>query len=154
MAEQTQSKSRVSLAARRRGTSPRRNQLRRSSALFICVSWDVDAQTKETQTMISSEQTEVRIDTRICIEDLVDMEIDQLKDDDKRGKQPGNGTQEPVKKTARVRETSKSEMNVGSCSVSNGECSGTSRCPVGDKTIDGRHDAFNTFFSETARGRW
>ena len=49
----------------------------------------------------TNEQTEVRIvvppevphDTRICIEDLVDMEIDQLIDDDeKKGKQPGNGT--------------------------------------------------------------
>ena len=61
--------------------------------------------------MISPEQTGVRIvlppevphDTKICIEELVDMEIDQLKDDEKKGKQPGNGTQEPMKKTARDR---------------------------------------------------
>ena len=31
-------------------------------------------------------------------------EIDQLKDDEKKGKQPGNGTQEPTKKTARDRD--------------------------------------------------
>ena len=60
--------------------------------------------------MISPEQTGVRIvlppevphDTRICIEELVDMEIDQLKDDEKKGKQPGNGTQEPVNKQPRI----------------------------------------------------
>ena len=47
---------------------------------------------------------EVPHDTRICIEDFVDIEIDQLKDDEKKGKQPGNGTQEPMKKTARDRD--------------------------------------------------
>ena len=65
--------------------------------------------------MISPEQTEVRIvvppevphDTRICIEDLVHIErekkgheIDQLKDDEKKEKQPGNGAQEPMNKRA------------------------------------------------------
>ena len=52
----------------------------------------------------TNEQVKVRIvvpvevahDTRICIEDLVDMEIDQLKDDEKKEKQPWNGTQEFV----------------------------------------------------------
>ena len=44
---------------------------------------------------------EVPHDMKICIEDLVDMEIDQLKDDEKKGKQPGNGTQELMKKRAR-----------------------------------------------------
>ena len=109
---------------------------------------------------------------------------EQLKDDEKKGKHPGDGTQEPMKKTARdrdprtreqtardrdprtrgeerevqgesveirhaelvhkerwntqtkspaaasVREASKSEAHVGSCSVSYEECSGTTRCPV------------------------
>ena len=57
----------------------------------------------------TNEQTEVRIvepleaphDTRICIEDLVDTDIDEsdideLRDDKKR-KQPGNGTQEQMR---------------------------------------------------------
>ena len=39
---------------------------------------------------------EVPHDRRICMEDLVDMEIDQLRDDEKKGKQPGNGTPEHV----------------------------------------------------------
>ena len=60
----------------------------------------------------TNERTEVRTvvppevphDTRICVEDSVDMEIDQLKDDENKGKQPGNGTQEPMKKTARDRD--------------------------------------------------
>ena len=54
----------------------------------------------------TNEQMKVRIvvppevphDTRIRIEDLVHMEIDQLKDDEQKGKQPGSGTQEPVNK--------------------------------------------------------
>ena len=64
----------------------------------------MNAQTKKRHAVISPEQTEVRIvvppevphDMRICIEDLVDTEIDQLKDDEKKGKEPGNGTPEPV----------------------------------------------------------
>ena len=48
---------------------------------------EMNAQTKKRQTVISPEQTEVRIvvppevphDMRICIEDFVDIEIDQLK---------------------------------------------------------------------------
>ena len=64
----------------------------------------------------TNEQTEVRIvepleaphDTRICIEDLVDTDIDEsdideLRDEKKR-KQPGNGTQEQMKKTAKDRD--------------------------------------------------
>ena len=55
----------------------------------------------------TNEQTEVRIvvppkvphDTRFCIEDLVDVEIDQLRDYEKKGKQPGIGTPEPSKKS-------------------------------------------------------
>ena len=55
----------------------------------------------------TNEQTKVRValppevphDARICIEDLLD--IDESKDNEKKGKQPGNGTQEPKKKTAR-----------------------------------------------------
>ena len=60
----------------------------------------------------TNEQKEVRIvvppeephDTRICIEDLVDMEIDQLKDDEKKGKQPGIGTPEPVEMKEKCKE--------------------------------------------------
>ena len=52
---------------------------------------------------------EVPHDSRICIEYLVGTDIDEsdtdeLKDDEKIGKQPGNGTQEPMKKTARDRD--------------------------------------------------
>ena len=60
----------------------------------------------------TNEQAEVRIvapaevphDTRICIEDVADMDIHQSKDNEKKGKQPGNGTQEPKKKTAKDRD--------------------------------------------------
>ena len=57
----------------------------------------------------TNEQKKVRIvvppevphDTRNCIGDLVDTETDQLRNYEKKVKQPGAGTQEPVKKTAR-----------------------------------------------------
>ena len=50
---------------------------------------EMNAQTKKRQTVISTEQTEVRIvvppevphDTRICVEDLVDKEINQLREE-------------------------------------------------------------------------
>ena len=61
---------------------------------------ETNEQTKE-RTVVP---LEVPHDTRICIEDLVDMEIDQLRDDEKKGKQPGDGTQEPQKKTAMDRD--------------------------------------------------
>ena len=54
----------------------------------------------------TNEQTKVRVvvppkvphDTRICID------IDQSKENEKKGKQPGNGTQEPKKKIDRDRD--------------------------------------------------
>ena len=56
----------------------------------------------------TGEQTKVKIwvpaevprDTRICIEDVneSDMDIHQSKENEKKGKQPGTGTQGPVKK--------------------------------------------------------
>ena len=54
------------------------------------------------------EPPEAPHDTRICIEDLVDTDIDEsdideLRDEKKR-KQPGNGTQEQMKKTAKDRD--------------------------------------------------
>ena len=53
---------------------------------------------------------EVPHDTRICIEDLEDMEIDQLRDEEKKGKQPVNGTPEPV-------ETVRSPLRVETCGM-------------------------------------
>ena len=58
------------------------------AALSSFATVEMDAQTKKRQRVISPEQTEVRIvvppevphDTRICIEDFVDMDIDQLKE--------------------------------------------------------------------------
>ena len=110
----------------------------------------MDAQTKKRQTVISPEQTEETIvvppevphDTRICIEDLVDMEIDQLRE--KREVQGESVDNRHAKLVHRnrwnaqtrssaatwLKEASMSETHVGSCSVSNEECSGTSRWPV------------------------
>ena len=64
------------------------------------------------RTAIRPEQTKQRVmvppevphDTRIFVEDLVDIDesdVDRLRDYEKKVKQPGAGTQEPVKKTAR-----------------------------------------------------
>ena len=105
--------------------------------------------------MISPEQTEVRKvlppgvphDTRICIEDLIDIEqekkgheIDQLREerevqdesDIRHGelvhRHRNKWDAQPISSAAAwVEEASKSETHVGSCSVSNEECKGLSK---------------------------
>ena len=147
--------------------------------------------------MISPEQTEVRIvlppevphDTRICIEDLVDIErvkkgheVDQLQDDEKKGTQPGIGTPGPVKEKEKSSSQPQGDKTRRTCAKKQIECADEIICShlgqggfqvgnacwklfcleremqrdeqmPGDKTIDGRDDVFNTFFSETGAGK-
>ena len=114
--------------------------------------------------------TEVPHDTRICIEDLADTDIDESDSDELREEREvqdesvdnrhaklvhRNRWNAQTRSSAAtwVKEASKSETHVGSCSVSTRGMQRDEQMP-GDKTIDGRDDAFNTFFSVTVRGRW
>ena len=111
---------------------------------------EMNAQTKKRQTVISPEQTDVRIvlppevshDTRICIEDLVDIEIDQMREErevqgesvDVRHaklmhRNRGNAQAKPSAVTW-VREKSKSEACAASCSHSNRAFNLTGEYPV------------------------
>ena len=84
----------VSVRARRKGA-----RVQGGAVLSSFATAETNEQMEEKKVTL-----EVPHDTRICIEDLVDMEIDQLRDDEKKGKQPGDGTQEPKKKTAMDRD--------------------------------------------------
>ena len=84
----------VAKTTRRRSTRPR------CSAQFVR-----DGRNEWTDEVKIRVPAEVPRDTRICIEDVdeSDIEIDQSKEHEKKGKQPGTGTQEPLNKQTRTR---------------------------------------------------
>ena len=129
----------------------------------------MNAQTKKRQTVISPEQTEVRTvappeiphDTRICIEDLVDTDIDESDIDelrDEREVQDENVDNRHAKLTHRNRWNAQTKSSAATW-VEEASKSETQRGRQrdeqmpSDKTIVGGDHAFNTFFSETGAGK-